>query len=119
MRLPKGFLSIKEAAKKLFISENRLRKWVRKNKIPFHRFNDHRILFDEQVLDELIPEIWKRLGRGDYIEWLLNDRKHPYYLIELEDADEKVKTDEEEEEEFRRLNPNFNPDDYPYEKIKR
>lgn len=61
--IPSGFIDVREAASILFISENRLRKWVRLGKIPFHRFNDYRILFKHSEVVDFMPIVWERLGR--------------------------------------------------------
>ncbi len=65
MNIPSGFIDVHEAAALLFISENRLRKWVKKGKITFHRFNDHRILFQQSEIIEFIPIAWELLGRDE------------------------------------------------------
>lgn len=63
MNIPSGFIDVHEAAAILLISENRLRKWVKKGKIKFHRYNDHRVLFKQSEIIEFIPVAWARLGR--------------------------------------------------------
>lgn len=65
MNIPSGFIDVREAAALLFISENRLRKWVKKGKIPFHRFKDHRILFKYSEILDFMPIVWERLGRDE------------------------------------------------------
>lgn len=67
MNIPAGFIDVHEAASILIISENRLRKWVKRGKIPFHKFNDHRILFKQSELTEFIPIAWRLLGRD--VNW--------------------------------------------------
>ncbi len=65
MNIPSEFIDVHKAAAILNISENRLRKWVKKGKIPYHRFNDHRILFKQSEIIEFIPIAWVLLGRDD------------------------------------------------------
>lgn len=67
MNIPAGFIDVHEAAAMLCISENRLRKWVKKRKVKFHRVNDHRILFKQSEIIEFIPIAWELLGRD--VNW--------------------------------------------------
>lgn len=64
------YWTVKQVAKQLFLTEAQVRRYVRKRKLPFVRL-DNRILFEKKEIMEFIPVLWLRLGRGDYIEYLL------------------------------------------------
>jgi hypothetical protein len=117
MRIPKGYLTVSQVAERLYITENRARRWQKRGYLPSERLNDHRILFNEAIIELMIPQIWDRLGRGDYFEWLLNPEKWPMALLEQDEFDDDGEAfAKAQEEEFYRKNPDYNPDDYEYEK---
>lgn len=58
------WVSVRELARLLMVSEPRIRRWARKRRIPWHKVGN-RVLFLWLEIEPLIPMIWRRIGRPE------------------------------------------------------
>lgn len=58
------WVSVRELAQLLMVSEPQIRRWARKRRIPWHKIGN-RVLFMWLEIEPLIPMIWRRIGRPE------------------------------------------------------
>lgn len=62
-KIPAGYLSVAQTALFFSISPARVRRWAKKGLLPFIRFEDYRILFEESQIMHLKSIVNRLLGR--------------------------------------------------------
>jgi hypothetical protein len=62
-KIPPGLLSVEQTALLFFTTPSRVRRWAKKGILPFIRYGDYRILFEEAQMISLKPMVDRLLGR--------------------------------------------------------